>query len=112
MERQQRFFTFGPASTGRPFLNAMVIRPGRPGKLRPIRIVFRPETHRDPRGGVWEPDHFFRSGKQITRPQGAPADDGDVLRGERYGNFPHIIPVSPGRYGARLYSRADAERAR
>ena len=94
---------FGPASTGRPFLNAMVIRPGTVGKLRPIRIVCRPETHRDSRGGVWEPDHFFRSGKQITRPQGAPADEGDVFRGERYGNFSYLIPVPPGRYGARLY---------
>ena len=94
---------FGPASTGRPFLNAMLIRPGTPGKLRPIRIVCRPQTHRDSRGSVWEPDHFFRSGMQITRPQGAPADDGDVLRGERYGNFSYIIPVPPGRYGARLY---------
>jgi hypothetical protein len=94
---------FGPASAGKPFLNAMEIRPGVRGRIRPIRIVCRPETFRDAAGNTWEPDLFYKSGKQISRPQGAPFPDGDLLRGERYGNFSYIIPVPPGKYGARLY---------
>jgi Malectin domain len=94
---------FGPATNGQPFLNAMVIRPGIAGKMRPIRIVCRPEPFRDAAGNEWESDHFYRAGKQISRPQGAPTQDGEVFRGERYGNFSYEIPVPPGRYGARLF---------
>lgn len=94
---------FGPATVSRPFVNGIVISPGTPGKLRPIRMVCRPETFRDSKGNLWEPDQFYRSGKQITRPQGAPALEGDAFRGERYGNFSYYIPVPAGTYGARLH---------
>lgn len=94
---------FGPATVSRPFVNGIVISPGTPGKLRPIRIVMRPESFRDSKGSLWEPDQFYRSGKQISRPQGAPALEGDTFRGERYGNFSYHIPVPSGIYGARLH---------
>ena len=94
---------FGPATNGRPFVNALVIRPGTPGKLRPIRIVCRPEPYRDAAGNEWEPDHYYRAGHQISRPQGAPGADGEIFRGERYGNFSYEIPVPQGKYGARLF---------
>ena len=94
---------FGPATNGQPFLNALVIRPGVRGKMRPVRIVCRPEPYRDQHGNDWEPDHYYRGGKQISRPQGAPGPEGETFRGERYGNFSYEIPVPPGKYGARLY---------
>lgn len=95
---------FRAASTGLPFVNAFMLRPGLQNRMRPIRIVSRPQSYQDSRGNRWEADHFYRGGVQITRPHGAPTTDNpDLFRGERYGNFSYIIPVPPGRYGARLY---------
>ncbi len=95
---------FQPSLTGKAFLNAMVIRPGIPGKIRPIRIVSRPNVYHDSSNQLWEPDHYYRGGVQITRPVGgALPKDPDLVRGERYGKFSYTIPVPPGKYQARLY---------
>ncbi len=95
---------FQATSTGKAFLNAMVIRPGIPGKIKPIRIVCRPNGYRDSYNQLWEPDHFYRGGVQITRPTGAALPrDSDLVKGERYGKFAYTIPVPPGKYQARLY---------
>lgn len=94
---------FTPSTSGKPFVNGIVIRPGIPGRIRPIRIVCRPQAFRDSQNNVWEPDHYYRGGVQITRPHGAPTVDSDRFRGERYGHFTYSIPVPPGKYSARLY---------
>jgi hypothetical protein len=94
---------FLPSTTGKPFLNGLILRPGVRGKIRPIRIVCRPQAFRDSENAVWEADRFFRGGVQITRPHGAPVEDSDLFRGERYGHFSYSIPVPPGRYSVRLY---------
>jgi hypothetical protein len=95
---------FATTGSGKAFVNAILLRPGIAGRYSPVRIVCRPDAFRDSKNQTWEPDHFYRGGVQITRPNGAPlAEDGDVLRGERYGSFTYSIPVPPGSYTARLY---------
>lgn len=95
---------FESSLTGKSFVNAIMIRPGIEGKIRPIRIVCRPHMYRDSRNDLWEADRYYRGGIQITRPTGAPAmRDPDLFRGERYGKFTYSIPVPPGKYQARMY---------
>lgn len=95
---------FESSLSGKAFVNAIVIRPGIPGAIRPIRIVCRPNLFRDSNGDVWEADHFYRGGTQITRPTGAANPrDPDLFRGERYGKFTYAIPVPHGKYQARLF---------
>ncbi len=95
---------FEPSLVGKAFVNAIVIRPGVEGKMRPLRIVCRPHPYRDSLNDTWEADHYYRGGFQITRPTGAPAvKDPDLYRGERYGKFSYSIPVPPGKYQARLF---------
>lgn len=95
---------FEPSLTGKAFVNAIMIRPGIPGKIRPIRLVCRPNIYRDSLNNTWEPDHYYRGGTQITRPTGAPAlRDPELFRGERYGKFTYSIPVPPGKYQARMF---------
>lgn len=94
---------FLPSTSGKPFVNGLVLRPGTVGRIRPIRIVCRTQAFRDSQNVLWESDHFFRGGVQITRPHGAPVEEGERFRGERYGHFSYSIPVPPGRYSVRLY---------
>ena len=96
---------FQSTLSGKAFVNAIVIRPGIVGKIKPIRIVCRPNLYRDSDNNIWEPDHFFRGGVQITRPTGSSAlpKDPDLVKGERYGKFSYTIPVPPGKYQARFY---------
>lgn len=95
---------FQPGSSGKAFVNAIVLRPGVAGHIKPIRMVCRPNSFRDSRNTVWEADHYYRGGVQITRPTGAAiATDPELVKGERYGKFSYTIPVPPGKYQARLY---------
>jgi hypothetical protein len=91
-------------STGQPFLNALIIRPGLAGKSLPFRMVCRSQRYRDSKGHVWEPDHYFRGGSTIVRPTTPGVADGEMFRGERYGRFTYSIPVLRGqKYQANLY---------
>ena len=91
-------------STGQPFLNAIVLRPGIAGKALPFRMVCRSQRYRDSKGHVWEPDHYFRGGSTIVRPTTPGVPDGEMFRGERYGRFTYSIPVIRGqKYQATLY---------
>ncbi|MBY0506743.1 MAG: hypothetical protein K2X03_22680 [Bryobacteraceae bacterium] len=90
-------------ASSKAFVNAIQLRPGTPGKTRPIRIVCRNQRFRDSRNRIWEPDQYYRSGIQILRPTGAPVAESDLYRGERYGRFSYIIPVPQGKYTAKLY---------
>lgn len=85
------------------FVNGIIIRPGQLGKLRPIRILCRPETYQDSKKQLWEQDRFYRGGKSIIRPTGPPIEDTDLFTGERYGDFTYSIPVTPGKYTVQLY---------
>ncbi len=95
---------FESSAAGKAFVNAVLVRPGLEGTLRPIRMVCRPQVYRDAQSDIWEPEHYFRGGIQITRPTGAPAvKDPELFRGERYGKFSYSIPVVPGKYQAKLF---------
>jgi len=95
---------FQAISTGQPFVNAIIIRPGGPGKVLPFRMVCRAQRYRDSKGHVWEPDHYFRGGSTIVRPTTPGVPDGEMFRGERYGRFAYSIPVLRGqKYQATLY---------
>ena len=91
-------------STGEPFVNGIVLRPGIPGKALPVRMVCRTHRYKDSKGRVWEPDHYFRGGSVIVRPTTPGVADGEIFRGERYGKFTYSIPVVAGaKYQATLY---------
>ena len=95
---------FQAAASGQPFVNAIILRPGLPGKALPLRMVCRPQRYRDSKGRVWEPDHYFRGGSTIMRPTTPGVPDGELYRGERYGRFVYSIPVARGaKYQANLY---------
>ena len=55
-------------ATGEPFVNAITIKPGIPGKVLPTRIICRTHRYKDSKGRVWEPDHYYRGGSAIVRP--------------------------------------------
>ena len=91
-------------STGEPFVNGIILRPGLPGKVLPLRMICRTHRYKDSKGRVWEPDHYFRGGSSIVRPTTPGVSDGEVFRGERYGKFTYSIPVIAGaKYQATLY---------
>ncbi len=95
---------FQSSFSGKAFVNAIELRPGIEGRLRPIRLTCQPQAFRDSQNRVWQPNVYFHGGKQITRPMGAPVErDGDLFRGERYGRFNFAIPVAPGSYTVKLY---------
>ena len=91
---------FFPTARERPFLNAMEIDPGIPGRLRPIRLAARDNSYTDKAGNVWSPDSFFLRGRIASHP--GPVEGGtdpELYTTERYGNFDYAIPVGPGTYG-------------
>jgi hypothetical protein len=92
-------------NTNLPFVNAIELVSGIPGKIHPIRIVARDRGVKDNEGRYWDPDHYARGGQLIPRPQSAvPGPDPDLYRGERFGNLSYTIPVAQsGRYGVNLY---------
>ncbi len=89
---------------GVPFLNAIEITPGTPGKLKPIRIVAQPRGYTDAQGQFWEPDRYASGGVMVARsqPPEAVADPG-LWSGERFGNLTYTIPTPPGTYTLNLY---------
>jgi hypothetical protein len=87
-----------------PFLNAIEITPGTPGKLRPIRIVTQPRAVTDGAGNTWLPDRFATGGQMIKRTNAVTgAAEPELFAGERFGNLTYTIPVPRGRYALSLY---------
>jgi len=87
-----------------PFLNAIEIVPGLPGRLRPVRIVARETAVTAKDGQLWGADRFVTGGQTVLRtdPVRNTADP-ELYMGERYGNFTYTIPVTAGgRYTATL----------
>ena len=86
-----------------PFLNALEIVPGIPGKMRPVRIVARPRNYTDQRGQVWGADRYFSCGFAVPRSEPVSnTADPEMFQAERFGNFRYTIPVAEGRYTVTL----------
>lgn len=89
---------------GDPFLNALELIPGIPGKIRPIRIRANEFSYTDHDGNVWSPDNYFIGGSYSTHK--LPVEnthDPELYAVERYGNFSYAIPVPPGTYSVTLH---------
>lgn len=85
------------------FLNAIELTPGVRGRLRPIRIVAADHSYTDRRGEVWLADTFSKGGRTVVRADPVTgADDPELYRSERFGNFTYTIPVAKGKYGITL----------
>ncbi len=91
---------FRPTMKEKPFINAIEIVPGTPGRMLPVRIVAR-----DTPVGKWQPDHFYTGGQMVLRHERvAGADESEIFQNERYGNFSYAIPVAENsRYTVKLY---------
>jgi hypothetical protein len=86
-----------------PFLNALEILPGTPGRMRPVRIVTVNHDYTDHEGRVWGADRYFSHGSTVARSDPvAGTPDPEIFRAERFGNFQYTIPVSDGRYRVTL----------
>jgi len=93
------------SSWGRPpFVSALEITPGTPGKLKPIRISAHQSGFVDAGGTHWSGDNYFIEGRTIlyTNPEGGPQIP-TLYTGERHGNFSYAIPVAPGSYTVKLH---------
>ena len=95
---------FQPISNA-PFVNAIELVPGVPGRLRPIRWIAHDRGYKDTAGRMWEPDKAALGGLLISRPESkAAGPDPELFRGERYGNLAYVIPVAEGsRYTVNMY---------
>src|SRR5450755_2055934 len=86
-----------------PFLNALELVPGIPGKMRPVRIVARARSFTDQRGQIWGEDRYFSHGFSVPRSEPvSDTVDPEVFQAERFGNFSYVIPVAAGRYKVTL----------
>jgi hypothetical protein len=88
---------FSPGTKEKPFVNAIEIVPGIPGRLRPVRIVARATSVNTKDGRLWSADRYFSGGQSVLRAdpvKGTP--DPDLYVGERFGNFSYTIPVVAG----------------
>jgi hypothetical protein len=86
-----------------PFLNAIEIVPGIPGKMRPVRIVARSRDYTDRSGVVWGADRYFSHGATVARPEPVSnTPDPEIFAAERFGNFTYTIPAADGRYTVTL----------
>ena len=75
-------------------LNAILLTPGIPGRLRPIRIAAREEAYTDTQGRLYAEDQFFSSGRLVKRIEGIQGtEDPELYRGERFGHFSYSVPV-------------------
>jgi len=94
---------FSESFKEQPFLNALEILAGIPGKTRPVRIVTATRSLTDRRGTVWGPDRYFSRGFTVTRFEPvANTPDPELFQNERYGNFTYTIPVAEGHYAVTL----------
>ena len=86
-----------------PFLNAIEIVPGIPGRMHPVRIVAASHNYTDRRGVVWGADRYFSHGSTVARSEPVSnTPDPEIFTAERFGNFTYAIPVVDGRYSVSL----------
>jgi len=94
---------FVPLLKETPFLNAIEIVPGIPGRMHPVRIVAGNRNFTDRRGVVWGADRFFSHGSTVARREPVSnTPDPEMFGAERFGNFTYTIPVVDGRYTVNL----------
>ena len=87
-----------------PFVNAIELTPGIPGRLSPIRLVAQPPGYTDSEGRVWMSDRLAFGGQVVGRTAAViGAADPQLYAGERFGNFSYTIPVTPGKYTVTMY---------
>ena len=93
-----------PGPKEKPFLNAIEVLPGIPGRMRPVRITARDTSVNAKDGRLWGADRYFTGGQKVLRTEPAKGTpDPELYLGERYGNFRYSIPVvAPGRYTVTL----------
>jgi hypothetical protein len=110
------FMDVGPASDGKlhlefvagwgapPFVSALELSKGTPGKLKPIRIAAQPSDFVDSEGTRWSADKYFIDGRTwiYANPDSGPKIP-LLYTGERHGNFSYAIPVPSGSYTVRLH---------
>lgn len=88
----------------RPFVNAIELTPGTPGRLMPIRIRAQESDFVDADGTRWSGDRYFIDGRtSVYRNPDTGPKISPVYAGERHGNFSYAIPVAPGSYTVRLH---------
>src|ERR1017187_841664 len=86
-----------------PFLNAIEIVPGIPGRMHPVRVVAGSRDYSDRRGVVWGADRYFRHGSTVARSEPVSnTPDPEIFAAERFGNFTYAIPAADGRYTVTL----------
>jgi hypothetical protein len=94
---------FAGLVNGAPFLNALEVVPGIPGKMRPVRIVARPRSYTDQKGVAWGADRYFTNGFAVPRSDPVTnTADPEMFKSERFGNFKYSIPATDGRYKVTL----------
>ncbi len=88
----------------RPFISAIEVTPGTPGKLKPIRICARTQGFVDQGRTEWSGDKYFVNGR-FTSHVGFKTGPTvpELYTYERYGNFSYAIPVPAGAYTVKLH---------
>ncbi|MGE5487399.1 MAG: malectin domain-containing carbohydrate-binding protein [bacterium] len=88
----------------RPFVNAIELTPGTPGKMMPIRIRAQATDFIDSDGTRWSGDRYYIEGRTTLyrNPETGPVVS-PIYAGERHGNFSYAVPVPPGTYTVRLH---------
>lgn len=85
-------------------LNALEILPSLPHRIRPVRIVARPNSITDADGETWMADRDFVGGFTVVRKDSVTnVKEWSLYDGERYGNFSYRIPLAPGKYRVSLH---------
>jgi hypothetical protein len=91
-------------SAERPFVSALELTPGIPGKLKPIRLSAHKSDFVDGDGTRWSGDTYYIGGRDgaFTNP-GAGLNAPELYAAERFGNFSYAVPVPAGSYTVKLH---------
>lgn len=91
-------------SAERPFVSALELTPGIPGRLRPIRFSAHKSDLVDGDGTPWSGDSYYIGGRDsaYTNP-GAGPNVPELYAAERFGNFSYAVPVPAGSYTVKLH---------
>jgi hypothetical protein len=89
---------------GPAVVNAIEVIPGAKGRMQPLRIATRNVPFFSEDQTFWSADQYFWGGRGLFRQFSITGTDKpELYNSERFGNFSYKIPVSSGRYTARLH---------